>query len=223
MNNLNALDYARMGADTIMKRFTVEELPPVKRFHYHQGVFLAGVERVYELTNDEKYKRYIKDWVDINVDENGDSESCVLTVFDDIQPAILLFDIYNETHDERYKKMLDRLFREVEMWPTNAKGGVWHMKFMDNQMWLDCMYMMGLFSAMYAKQFNVPYMFEKIYTQVMLMRRYMTEPNDEENWTESSCTALFTYAMAKCLRKGIIDSSFEENVVRGYNGVLSKI
>lgn len=309
MNNMTALDYAKMGAAAIMNKFTAETLPPTGRFHYHQGVFLAGVERIYQLTGDEKYRTYIKNWVDLNIDENGASESCHLTEFDDIQPGILLFDLYRTTGDERYKKMLDRMNDVLEKWPTNAKGGVWHKYHNKNQMWLDTMYMMGVISAMYAKEFDNPYMFEKIHKQMMLMREYMTNPEtgllyhmwddskvvpmvdrknglikqhwgraigwyvvaiaeileyfpkehhlrqdfigievevlnslvkyqDEEsglwyqlvdktkdprNWKETSCSALFTYAMAKSLRLGIIDASFKENIIKGYRGVLSKV
>jgi unsaturated rhamnogalacturonyl hydrolase len=308
MKNKSALDYAKLGAAALMDKFTPEELPPVKRFHYHQGVFLAGVERVYRLTKDEKYYNYIKEWVDINIDQNGDSQTYASTVFDDIQPGILLFNLYHTTGDERYKIMMDRMNRNIEMWPTNAKGGFWHMKFRDNQMWLDTMYMMGVFAAMYAKEFDHPYMFEKIYTQAKLMYTYMLNPEtgllyhmwddskaeeavdketglikvswgravgwyvvaiaeileylpedhplrteltgfetklltalvkyqdketglwyqvldmpgDPRNWTESSCTALFTYAMVKCLNLGIIDEEFRENAILGYKGAVSK-
>ncbi len=303
-----ALDYAKLGTAALMDKFTVETLPPMNHFHYHQGVFLAGVERVYKLTNDEKYRDYIKDWVDMHIDEEGNIPRQADTIFDDVQPCLLLFDLYRETGDERYKIVMDRSFRNVEMWPTNAKGGVWHMKFMDNQMWLDTMYMMGVFSAKYAHEFDNPYMFEKLHMQVKLMRKYMTNPEngllyhvwddskkiencdpatgvipycwgraigwyvvaiaemldyipqnhplrqdfidieievlnairkyqDKEsgcwyqlvdkvdnpnNWTESSCTALFTYAMAKCLRKGIIDESFRETAMKGYEGAIGK-
>lgn len=308
MENINALDYAKMGAQALMDKFTVETLPPVNHFHYHQGVFLAGVERVYKLTGDEKYKKYIKAWADMHIDKEGNAPYQADTIFDDVQPCLLLFDLYRETNDERYKIMMDRSFRNVEMWPTNAKGGVWHMKFMDNQMWLDTMYMMGVFSARYAKEFDVPYMFEKIHKQMKLMREYMTapesgllyhvwddskkiencdpetglirhcwgraigwyvvaiaeileclpnehhlrqefidieievltalvkyqdkesgcwyqlvdKPENPSNWTESSCTALFTYAMAKCLRNGIIDDSFTDAINKGYKGAISK-
>ena len=69
--SLTALDYARMGADTLIKRFAVEELPPAGRFHYHQGVFLSGVDRTYRLSGEKKYDDYIRAWLDFHIDENG--------------------------------------------------------------------------------------------------------------------------------------------------------
>ena len=174
---MNSLDYAKAGAKTLMDKFKPEELPPTHRFHYHQGVFLTGVERIYELTGDKKYRDYIKAWVDFNVDKDGNAPNCFLTEFDDMQPGMLLFNLYKETGEERYKILLDKIADSIESYPTNAKGGVWHKNFMKNQMWLDSMYMMGVVSSMYAKYCDRPYLFEKVYTQMALMRDYMIDKN----------------------------------------------
>jgi unsaturated rhamnogalacturonyl hydrolase len=54
-NEKTALDYAKMGADTLIRKFPADELPPKNRFHYHQGVFLSGMERIYFLSGEKKY------------------------------------------------------------------------------------------------------------------------------------------------------------------------
>jgi unsaturated rhamnogalacturonyl hydrolase len=175
--NQDALDYAKMGADTLFRKFPVTELPPKNRFHYHQGVFPSGVERIYRLAGEKKYFQYIKDWVDYYIDENGKIRfNDYSRQFDDMQPAILLFNLYRETKDERYKKALDYFAPMVEMWPTNASGGFWHKYEHPNQMWLDGLYMIGPYSVMYAHYFNKPYFFRRIYRQMDLMRRNMTDP-----------------------------------------------
>ena len=174
---VNALDYAKMGADTLIRKFPVSELPPRNRFHYHQGVFLSGMERIYLLSEDRKYYNYIKDWIDYYIDENGKIRfEDDVRQFDDMQPAILLYNLYRETGDERYKKVLDDFAPIVEMWPTNARGGFWHKYSRPNQMWLDTLYMIGPYSVMYAHYYNNPYLFETIYQQMNLMRRNMTDP-----------------------------------------------
>ncbi len=170
------LEYAVMGAETIMRKFKPEELPPVRHFHYHQGVFLSGVERVGAITGDKKYDMYIKAWADANIDKNGECRTGSTKALDDIQPGVILFNLYRKTGDERYKIMLDRLFELIEKWPTNAKGGVWHAYFGKNEMWLDSMYMMGVFTSMYAREFNKPYMFEKVYHQIKLIYQHMYNP-----------------------------------------------
>ena len=307
---MTALDYARKGADTIMRNFSENELPPKNRFHYHQGVFLAGVERIYRLTGEKKYRDYIKNWIDYYVDQNGkirfDEHE---RQFDDMQPAILLFDLYKETGDERYKKVLDSFAPIVEMWPTNARGGFWHKYDRPNQMWLDGLYMIGPYSVMYAQNFCKPYFYEKIFVQMDLMRRNMTDPvtgllyhawddsretewadkesglspefwgraigwyavaimdildylpeahprrhefisaawdilgallrfqdeesglwyqvvdkgGKEDNWLETSCSSLYTYAIAKAIKKGLLHKNHIRNVQKAYNGIIGRL
>ena len=309
-NEKTALDYAMMGADTLIRKFPASELPPKDRFHYHQGVFLSGMERIYLLTKSKKYYDYIKDWIDYYVDENGKIRFDVhARQFDDMQPAILLFNLYKETRDERYRKVLDDFVPIVEMWPTNAMGGFWHKYDRNNQMWLDGLYMIGPYSVMYAHYYNKPYFYETMYQQMDLMRRYMTDPKtgllyhawddskavdwadketglsaefwgramgwyavaimdildyipeghkrrhefigagldiinalirfqDEEtglwfqvvdkggekgNWRETSCTCLYTYAIAKAMKKGLLHRSFSKYIHRAYEGVIKSL
>jgi unsaturated rhamnogalacturonyl hydrolase len=305
-----ALDYARMGADALIRRYAVEELPPKNRFHYHQGVFLSGVERIWRLSGEQKYRDYIKNWLDYYIDENGkirfDDHA---RQFDDMQPAILLFNLYKETGDPRYKKVLDNFASIVEKWPSNARGGFWHKYDQPNQMWLDGLYMIGPYALMYAHYFDRPYFYEKIYRQMNLMRRNMTDPktgllyhgwddsktaawadkktslspvfwgrsigwyavavmdildylpaeherhrefesaavdiinalvrfqdeesglwfqvvdkgDDPENWLETSCSCLFTYAIAKAVKTGLIHRSYTKYIHRAYEGIIKTL
>ncbi|MDR1788493.1 MAG: glycoside hydrolase family 88 protein [Treponema sp.] len=172
---MTALDLARLGADTLMRKFPAASLPPAGRFHYHQGVFLSGVENLYLLCGDQKYAAYIRDWVDQFVGPEGELSGTTLDQFDDMQPAILLFRLYDETGDPRYKAALDRCAPVAAKWPTNAKGGFWHKYYRQNQMWLDTLYMIGPLCARYAAAFQSPYFFEKVLRQMHLMRKYMTD------------------------------------------------
>ena len=308
MYNKTALQYAISGADTIMKKYTAQNLPPSDRFHYHQGVFLTGVERLYEITGEEKYFNYIKDWVDFHISPNGDCSTCHLDEFDDMQPGRLLIGLYDRTGDERYKKHLDVIISAAERHPKNALGGVWHKLRYKNQMWLDCMYMMGVVVTEYALRFNEPYLIEVVYRQMELMYGNMRNPetgllyhawdhsktafwadkqsgcspdhwgramgwfavaaveiaamlpdtdkhkakvteivkeilhavlkyqdketglwyqvldkkDDPRNWHETSCSALFVYAMKKAADSGITDDLCDENIRIGYEGVISR-
>ena len=50
LNKNQPLYWAIKTSDTLMNRFTPPELPPANRWHYHQGVFLCGVDLVFEET-----------------------------------------------------------------------------------------------------------------------------------------------------------------------------
>lgn len=305
----NALEYAKMGCDTLMNKFSVKTLPPENKFHYHQGVFLSGMQRTYALCNEEKYFDYIRNWVNNYIDEKGHISGCDPTQFDDMQPSILLFPLYEKTGDERYKKALDSFVPHVEKWPKNAQGGFWHKFMHPNQMWLDGLYMIGPYHAMYANKFGKKYFYEVVYRQMKLMTENMRDkktgllyhgwddskeepwanpdtglssqfwgraigwyavaildvldyfPKDDPrrdefisaekniinalvkyqdkttglwcqvvdkqgkagNWFESSCSCLFTYAISKAVKTGIVGEEYIEYMKKGYNGVINTI
>lgn len=304
---MNSLMYAKLGIETIMKKYAPGELPPSHRFHYHQGVFLTAVSRVYELTGEKKYYDYIKAWVDFHLKENGECPTCFTTEFDDMQPGLLLFDLYKTTNKEKYKILLDKIIKDAEAQPKNALGGVWHKMHMKNQMWLDCMYMMGVIVTRYAIEFDKPYLIKVVHRQMQLMYENMKNPatgllyhawddskeaewadavtgcspehwgralgwyvvalaeiiemlsesneyradfirvekelldavikyrdnetglwyqvidkgDIEGNWLETSCSCLFTYAVSKAMRLGILEDVNKDFIKECYDGILT--
>ena len=44
----------------------------------------------------------------------------------------------------------------------------------------------------------------------------------EGNWLESSCSMLFTYAAAKGVRMGIVDSKYIENAKKGFESIIER-
>ena len=57
------LFYARAACDTMMRKFAAADLPPKGHFYYHQGVFLSGVLKTWQLTREQKYLDYAAGWV----------------------------------------------------------------------------------------------------------------------------------------------------------------
>lgn len=57
------LFYARAACDTMMRKFAAADLPPKDHFYYHQGVFLSGVLKTWQLTGEQKYLDYAAGWV----------------------------------------------------------------------------------------------------------------------------------------------------------------
>ena len=89
-----ALFYGELACNTIINRYSPEELPPVGDFHYHQGVFLSGVMNIYDICKKEYYFEYIKKWVDSIVYENGVIHWFVKGSLDDYMAGLLLFPLY---------------------------------------------------------------------------------------------------------------------------------
>ena len=57
------LFYARAACDTMMRKFAAADLPPKGHFYYHQGVFLSGGLKTWQLTGEQKYLDYAASWV----------------------------------------------------------------------------------------------------------------------------------------------------------------
>ena len=94
------LAYAQSACDTMIRRYAAADLPPKGHFHYHQGVFLSGVYKTYQLCGNEAYFSYMKDWIDSVFTEDGRIKNDYKHGdLDDIQPGILLFPLLEKTGD----------------------------------------------------------------------------------------------------------------------------
>lgn len=173
---MTAKELAVMSAETMMKKFKPAELPPVTKFHYHQGVFLSGMLHAYHLTGDERFYNYAKAWVDSTLGEDGIPFNMDTNALDDLQPGILLYEMYERTGDERYKRTLDKIISHIDVWPTSAEGGFYHkVGGKAENMWLDGMYMGGPVTVEYGARFGRADLFDKVHTQMSLMRDRITD------------------------------------------------
>lgn len=302
-----AIYYAKKSCDTMMRKFDAPDLPPKGKFHYHQGVFLSGMMNTYKVCKDEKYYNYIKKWVDSIIYPDGSIHEFDRNMLDDIQPAILLFDLYRDSGDDRYKIALDTLMKVLHDWHCNPIGGFWHKEYNKNEMWLDGLYMAGPLEAEYSAAFGDMSFINTAVEQIIIMRDHMqdkktkllyhawdyykqcnwanpdtglapefwgralgwyvvaildileflpedhpkrdeiisielevlgalTKYQDEKtgmwyqvvdkggrdgNWVESSCTCLFSYAMAKAVRMGLADKKYLDIAMKAFEGVIN--
>lgn len=84
----------------------------------------------------------------------------------------VLFDLYRETHDVKYKKAMDVLVKQLEHHPRTLKGGFWHKLVYQHQMWLDGLYMASPFLAQYGAEFNRPDLIDEAVKQFRLCHEY---------------------------------------------------
>lgn len=174
---MTAKELAILSAETMMREFAPEKLIPEGHFTYHQGVFLSGMQSLYKLTGDKRYFDYTKAWVDSTLGEDGFPRHMLTTEPDDLQPGILLFDLYEETGDPKYKKLLDKIILWMMDLRTNDLGGIWHKLRFPNQMWLDSMFMAGVVTSRYAEKYGSEKHRAFVYRQMELIKKYT---KDEE-------------------------------------------
>lgn len=173
---MNSLEYGKLSCETMMRKFEAEKLPPVGRFHYHQGVFLLGMYEIYKLTKDERYFDYINKWLLSNMNPDGSIIYYEPDELDDLQPASLLIEYYKVNGDDRYLAMPKCSMELLRNWKTNSEGGFWHKDMFPNQMWLDGMYMAGPLMVRLANLFGESDLYDTVYRQMKLFKDHTMDP-----------------------------------------------
>jgi unsaturated rhamnogalacturonyl hydrolase len=47
--------------------------------------------------------------------------------------------------------------------------------------------------------------------------------NKSDNWTETSCSSMYTFVISRAVERGYVDTSYKSVATRGYQGVLAKL
>lgn len=172
--NQTALVLAEKACQAIMNTYTPEELPPANSFHYHQGVFLYGMLRVWEATGKEEYFEYMKAYIDSLIDEEGNLYFA-RDELDSVQAGILLFPLYEKTKHPKYMVAAKKLRSLLDTINRTSEGGFWHKDKYPYQMWLDGLFMAGPFMLMYSEHFQEEELIQTVLRQEKLMRKNMTD------------------------------------------------
>jgi unsaturated rhamnogalacturonyl hydrolase len=125
-------------------------------WQYNQGIVLRGIQEVYLRTQNAAYLAYIKKYVDEYVDDAGVVDMPDAFSFDNIQPAILLPFLWQETDggEAKYKLAALHIRNIFNTAPRNPDLGFWHKSTYPNQMWLDGIYMGEPFLSKYGATFD---------------------------------------------------------------------
>jgi unsaturated rhamnogalacturonyl hydrolase len=173
-------------AESVMERHPLL----AKKWAYEWGVLLKSVEQVWLNTHDRRYFDYIKR----NIDEYVTSEGGIKTYrieeynLDQINTGKLLFRLYNESGDERYKQAACLLREQLRTHPRTSEGGFWHKRIYPHQMWLDGIYMAGPFYAEFARTFGEPEGFDDVAHQIILVESHTRDAKTGllyHGWDES--------------------------------------
>jgi unsaturated rhamnogalacturonyl hydrolase len=95
---------------------------------------------------------------------------------DMIPPGRVLLMRYEQTRDERLKKAVQLLRRQLAEQPRTSEGGFWHKKRYPHQMWLDGLFMGATFYAQYGKVFSENEAFDDVAKQIILMDKHAYDP-----------------------------------------------
>lgn len=160
------------------------------KWDYVHGLVLKSFEKLYDKTKDRKYYDYIKNYADATIDSVGIVKSYKFDNYniDMVTAGRVLFNLYNETKDERYLTVINLLRKQLKEQPRNESGGFWHKKAYPNQMWLDGLYMGEPFYAQYTVQFEDGKNLDDIAKQFELIQEHATDKKTGllyHGWDES--------------------------------------
>lgn len=185
--------YARRFASSELKRFPQAwQLDYGKQlyFGYTQGLGCLAMLKMWKATGENHYYEYVKAWADSLINDKGEIHLYKADAYniDFINSGKVLFDIYKQTGDPKYKLAMDRLIDQLNRHPRTSEGGYWHKKIYPNQIWLDGIYMGSPFMAQYGRDFNEPRWTDEAIHQVTLCYKQTYDAKTGLNyhaWDES--------------------------------------
>lgn len=175
-----------------MKRFPeawMIENTAKPRWGYTHGLVVKAMLEEWKHTNNQTYYDYAKIYADSLIDANGKIRMNYLSFnIDNINAGKILFDLYKQSNDKRYKTAMDTLRKQMSEHPRTSEGGFWHKLRYPYQMWLDGIYMASPFLVQYGAEFGDSTLFADVVNQVTLIARKTYDPETGlyyHGWDES--------------------------------------
>jgi len=127
---------------------------------------------------DPKYSKYMEDWVNYFVHDDGSVTDYRLEEYnlDRIFPGRNVLTVYQRDSRQKCKIALDNFIKQLETHPKTNSGGYWHKKIYPWQMWLDGIFMGSTFMAAYAREFNQPEWFDAATRQTIMIYEKTLDP-----------------------------------------------
>ncbi|KAB8076093.1 glycosyl hydrolase [Aspergillus leporis] len=126
--------------------------------NYANGVLYRGIELAYNKTGDSKYLEFLQSQLSAVVSDSGKLINYNLSdkiSVDDLRIGTNFLALWAATGEEKFKLGADTLRRQIDVSPRNEGGGIWHRyPTYPNQMWLDGIYMVTNFYALYTAWFD---------------------------------------------------------------------
>lgn len=145
---------------------------------YIDGCMIKAVLEMYSITGDKKYLEFADGYVDFKVNDDGSitGYNADELNIDNVNAGKTLFELYDLTGKEKYRKAMDNIYSQIQKMPRTAEGNFWHKKIYPNQVWLDGMYMGQPFYMEYDTRFGGKAHYEDIKNQFANVIRIMKNP-----------------------------------------------
>ena len=179
-------DWSKAMVESTMKRFpTAKDLGS---WGYAKSLYLYGQYLVWRRTGEERDLRYIKEWIDSHIDNEGnvfntDREGKItpigFTNLDSMLPGNLLLLLHKETKEAKYKLAADRIRKKFDTYKRTSEGGFWHAESKNRewQLWADGVFMSMPFLVRYGKLYgDDAYANDEAAKQLIIYASHLNDP-----------------------------------------------
>lgn len=125
-------------------------------WNYIDGCMIKAILELYHITRNGKYLEFADAFIDYFVQEDGSIASYDPNEYnlDNVNAGKTLFDLYELTGREKYRKAIDTVYSQLKGQPRTTTGNFWHKMIYPNQIWLDGLYMAQPFYMQYEVTYN---------------------------------------------------------------------
>lgn len=146
-------------------------------WNYIDGCMILALLETYNTTGEKKYLDFADAFIDHRVQEDGSIAGYSVEEYniDNVNAGKTLFQLYDITGKEKYRKAIDLIYSQVQGQPRTAEGNFWHKKIYPEQVWLDGLYMGQPFYMEYETKFNQKKNYADIFSQFRNVIKYMRD------------------------------------------------
>lgn len=92
-------------------------------WNYIDGCMIKAILEMYAITKDEKYFRFADNFIDCKVREDGSIEGYSVEELniDNVNAGKTLFELYDLTGKEKYRKAIDLVYSQIEQMPRTGE------------------------------------------------------------------------------------------------------
>lgn len=148
-------------------------------WNYEDGCVLMGCVQLYKATGNERYKNFVIEYMKGFINDDGTINHYEKEKYniDSIHTGKVLFFLYDETKEEKYRKAIENLMDQLRSHPRTQCNNFWHKKIYPNQIWLDGLYMAQPFYMEYETRYDNKEHYDDIVNQFKNVRKYIYDDN----------------------------------------------
>lgn len=159
--------------------WNIEKIKQGKKpsWNYIDGCMIKAILELYHIRKDPKYLEFADNFIDYFVQEDGSITSYRPEEYnlDNVNAGKTLFDLYELTGKEKYRKAIDTVYSQLKGQPRTSGGSFWHKMIYPNQVWLDGLYMAQPFYMQYELTYNEGKNCQDSYQQFMNVYNLMRD------------------------------------------------